>query len=106
MNIALIIRPVAMRTQPTSERTMLATTLWSPILCAARADRPTPSRAATPKAMRRATRWRPAACAGSGSSEGRRLGGRRGPPSMGANPVFPASRPIAVEGSGALRACS
>ena len=102
MNIEAIISAVAISTQPASERTMLATTFWSPILCAARAVRPTPSTPATPRPMRRATRWRAAACAGGGSSEGSRLGGRRGPPSIGATRSAGRDASAAVAGSGAL----
>ena len=51
ISIEAIIRPVAISTQPASERTTLATTFWTPIRCAARAERPTPRTPATPSPM-------------------------------------------------------
>ena len=74
MSIEAIIRPVAISTQPASERTTLATTFWTPIRCAARAVRPTPRTPATPSPMRLATRWRATAWAGAGSSDGKPAG--------------------------------
>ena len=67
------IRPEAISTQVTSERTMLSTTLSTPILRAASAVRPMPSTAAMPRAARRATRrLRLPLRASGGSSDGRR----------------------------------
>ena len=106
ISIEAIIRPVAISTQPASERTTLATTFWTPIRCAARAVRPTPRTPATPSPMRLATRWRATAWAGAGSSDGSRLGGRRGPPSIGASPALRARRVPLVAGSGACWTCS
>ena len=53
------IRAVATSTQARSERTMLETTLSTPIRCAASSVRPTPSMPATPTAIRLAIRPRP-----------------------------------------------
>ena len=72
---------------------MLATTFWSPIRCAARAVRPTPSSArhAEPDAPGDAVaRHRLRRRAGRAREAG--LGGRRGPPSIGASPALRARR--------------
>ena len=105
-NIEAIIRAVAISTQPASERTTLATTFWAPIRCAASAVRPRPRTPATPSPMRLATRCRATAWAGGGSSDGSRLGGRRGPPSIGATPARRARRVAVGAGSGVCWTCS
>ena len=69
----------ATRTQVRSERTMLATTLSTPIFCAASAVRPTPSAPATARPARRAMRrLRLPPWASGGSSDGRPRGGLGG----------------------------
>ncbi len=101
------IRAQAIRTQVRSEPAMLVTTLSTPILSAARLARMTPTRPAAPKPMRRATRRRPLpAFSGAGSSEGRRCGPRRGPPSAGRIPAQWATRSPALAGRGASSARS
>ena len=78
----------ATRTQVRSERTMLSTTFSTPIFRAAMAVSPTPIAPAAPSPARRATRRRRLApVSGSGSSEGRRRGGRGGIPSAGRSPA-------------------
>ena len=87
----------------TSERTMLSTTLSTPILRAASTVRPTPSAPATPRPTRRATRrLRLPLRASGGSSEGSRCAGRRRVAVGGPEPG-PGGEPFArrVTGSGA-----
>ncbi len=96
------ISPQATSTQVRSLRTIEATTLSTPIFCAASAVRPTPSAPATPSPMRRATRrLRLPVWASGGSSEGRRRGGLDGPPSAGRTPIQWAARSPAPSGRGA-----
>ena len=101
-HIAAIIRPSAISTQFTSERTMLAMTLATPILLAASAVKPRPATPATPRPTRRATRRAPAiAVAGSGSSAGSRRGRCGGEPSIGITPVRRATASGALTGAAA-----
>ena len=99
-NIEATISAVATSTQVESERTMLETTLSTPIRRAAIKVRPTPSTPAATIATRRAIRWLPAAAAGAGSSDGSRRAGARGAPSAGTRPRRRETRSVPVAGSG------
>ena len=91
----LAIRAQAISTQVRLERTMLSTTLSTPIFCAASRVRPTPRTPATARPSRRATaRPRLPAWAGAGSSEGSRSAGRLRPAVGGAQPG-PVGEPLA-----------
>ena len=95
------ISPQAISTQVKLERTMLSTTLSTPIFWAARTVRPMPRMAATASPALRARRRPRLPREGSGSSEGSFWAGRLGPPSAGRIPAQWAKRSPASTGRGA-----
>ena len=95
------IRAQATSTQVRSERTMLSTTLSTPIFCAAIAVRPSPSGGGGGEAdAARDRRRRLPGRAGAGSSDGSLRGGLGGSPSAGRTPAQVAARSSAPLGSG------
>ena len=93
------ISAVATSTQVRSERTMLVTTLSTPIRFAAMKVSTRPSTPARASAARRAVRACPGAC-GTGSSDGSRFAGTSGEPSTGTRPVRRATASSLLAGSG------